>query len=607
MSMTDLSGQSLGRYHILEALGEGGMATVYKAFDSRLDRDVAVKFIRIDLIGAAYQEQMLKRFEREAKSLARLSHPNILKVHDYGDFNGLPYLVMEYLAGGSLKAKTGKVIPYQEAASLLAPIARALDYANGEGIIHRDVKPANILLTKSGMPMLSDFGIAKIFNTEESTQLTGTGVGIGTPEYMAPEQWTGKTSPQSDQYALGVVFYELVTGVKPYTADTPAAILLKQAYEPLPRPRLFIKDLPDEVEHVLFKSLSKQPDERYPSMADLAVALERLTSGRMSNPIEGVHETVTVQDVPRHQPDMGGSLTIDPLAFKINSTPETAPTNTAKQAKEQAATGREIKTPSRGIVMFGIMAGIGIAAASLWLIFGGMLRGSAAVEKPASATDLAATATLGSTAVPTELPKATITSAPSHTPAPSITPTPEATLAIGETKMAIKDGMVMVSMGNYLVDQTAITNDMFDFFVVDTGYVTDVEKSNLGYVHSTELVCPTWTTCKPGVIGQDTRSAVDKWKQSNVNWRSWSSDPKKFVVQISWSDADSYCKWAGRRLLTEQEFKESSSKIKQSNLFEWVNEKKFVDFGVYIYEYPGINALDYSLDALTFRCALAEP
>jgi serine/threonine protein kinase len=175
--MPSLTGQSLGRYHILEQLGEGGMATVYKAYDTRLERDVAVKIIRKSAFSAEVLERMLKRFEREAKALARLTHPNIVGVMDYGEYEGSPYLVMPYFPGGTLKQYLGKSVPWQDAASLLLPIARALQFAHEQGIIHRDVKPSNILITLSGEPMLSDFGIAKILESEETTTLTGTGVG----------------------------------------------------------------------------------------------------------------------------------------------------------------------------------------------------------------------------------------------------------------------------------------------------------------------------------------------------------------------------------------------------------------------------------------------
>ena len=248
-----LIGQSLGHYHILEQLGEGGMATVYKAYDTHLERDVAVKVIRLDQFSPASLREVLTRFEREAKSLARLTHPNIVNISDYGEQDNIPYLVMEYLPGGTLKDRLGKPMRWQEVCKLLLPIAQALDFAHEQNLIHRDVKPSNILLTKKGQPMLTDFGIAKILDAGGQT-LTATGVGIGTPEYMAPEQWMGKTTHQSDVYSLGVVMYEMITGRPPFTADTPAAILIKQINDPFPRPTQFISDLPEAVEKVLIKA-----------------------------------------------------------------------------------------------------------------------------------------------------------------------------------------------------------------------------------------------------------------------------------------------------------------------------------------------------------------
>jgi len=287
--MSDLIGQSLGRYHILEQLGEGGMATVYKAYDTRLETDVAVKVIRTENILPSSLERTLKRFEREAKALARLTHPNIVKVTDYGEYEGKPYLVMEYLPSGTLKGQLrGKPMPWQNAARLLLPIARALGFAHRQGLIHRDVKPSNILITADGEPMLTDFGIAKILDLEETMDLTGTSAAIGTPEYMAPEQASSKSIDQrADIYALGVVFYEMVTGRKPYTADTPMAVIIKQASEPLPRPRQFIHDLPQAVENVLLKALAKKPEDRYATMGEFAVALEKLAA-----------QTVTIQTSP---------------------------------------------------------------------------------------------------------------------------------------------------------------------------------------------------------------------------------------------------------------------------------------------------------------------
>jgi serine/threonine protein kinase/formylglycine-generating enzyme required for sulfatase activity len=274
--MNDLSGSSFGRYHLVEKLGEGGMAVVYKAFDTRLECDVAVKVIRLDNLPRSSEEIALKRFEREAKSVAQLTHPNIVKVSDFGEEDGLPYLVMPFLPGGTLKQFLGKPMPYSNAAHLLQPMADALAYAHLHNVIHRDVKPSNILITELGQPMLTDFGIAKIMDLQDGQTLTGTGVGIGTPEYMAPEQWTGDITPSVDIYSLGVVFYELVTGHKPYTADTPAAILIKQATDPLPKPSSFVSDLPESVEHVLYKALAKKPEDRFVSMTDLNSQLKQI-------------------------------------------------------------------------------------------------------------------------------------------------------------------------------------------------------------------------------------------------------------------------------------------------------------------------------------------
>ena len=278
MNTGGMVGRNIGRYHVVEQLGQGGMAVVYKAFDTRLERDVAVKVIRTGMVQPDLLPQLLLRFDREAKSLAKMEHRSIVNIYDFGEFEGAPYLVMEYLPGGTLKEWGIRPMAYQEAARILLPIARALEYAHLQGIIHRDVKPANILITRAGEPLLSDFGIAKALEGEHLTQITRTGAGIGTPEYMAPEQWRNEIVPQTDIYALGIMLYELVTGRKPYSADTPAAVAIMQATEPLRRPRELVPGIPDRVEKVLFKALAKLPEDRYASMGEFANVLEQLAS-----------------------------------------------------------------------------------------------------------------------------------------------------------------------------------------------------------------------------------------------------------------------------------------------------------------------------------------
>ena len=276
--MSNLTGQSIGRYHILEQLGEGGMATVYKAYDTRLERNVAVKVLRTDQFVPAQLQMVLQRFEREAKSLAKLSNPNIVNILDFGEHEGMPYLVMEYLPGGTLKQKLGQVIPWQQAIRTLLPVAHGLAYAHQHGVIHRDVKPANILLSESDAPVLTDFGIAKLLEGTDGHTLTGSGVGIGTPEYMAPEQGIGASTidNRADIYSLGIVLYEMVAGRKPYIADTPMAVVLKQMTDPLPRPTEFVPDLPEGVEHILLKALAKEPENRYPEMNSMIAAMENV-------------------------------------------------------------------------------------------------------------------------------------------------------------------------------------------------------------------------------------------------------------------------------------------------------------------------------------------
>ena len=275
----DLIGKTIDHYRIIEPLGEGGMAAVFKALDTRLNRVVAVKIIRP---GKEKKESFLRRFELEAKLLAALTHPNIVRVVNYGSYDDLPYLVMEHIPGGDLRRHRGQKLPYTQAARLLAPVARALAYAHSHNIIHRDVKPANILLTDQDEPMLADFGIAKMLETEEVTALTKTGFGIGTPEYMAPEQAiSGKVDHRADIYALGVVFYELITGRTPFAADTPLNVLMKQHNEALPLPTDDVPDLPKEVVQVIYKALAKKPANRFDSMEAFAEVLDQLAHNKL--------------------------------------------------------------------------------------------------------------------------------------------------------------------------------------------------------------------------------------------------------------------------------------------------------------------------------------
>ena len=266
--MQNYRGKQIDHYLILNPVGLGGMALVYKAYDLQLEQDVALKMIRTDEIPPSQLDRLMKRFEREAKAQSRFTHPNIVPVYDYGKFEGVPYLVLKYLPGGTLKERMDGPFAIEETLRILIPISDAVAYAHSKNVLHRDIKPSNIIFDHEDQPLLADFGIAKVLEANEGT-LTGTGLGVGTPEYMAPEQWQGKASEASDQYALGVLLYELLTGTKPFTAETPLAVALKQINDPLIRPTELVPGIPLDVEHIIIKTMARKPEDRFASVIEL--------------------------------------------------------------------------------------------------------------------------------------------------------------------------------------------------------------------------------------------------------------------------------------------------------------------------------------------------
>lgn len=276
MSPSTLEGTTIGKYRLLEALGRGGMAQVYKAYHPQLDRNVAIKILRADLVE---QDEFLLRFRREAHAVSGLRHTNIVQVFDFDVQDDLYYMVMELLEGDTLRAHMneyrvrGQRLPLTEVVSILNDVLSGLAYAHSEGIIHRDIKPANIMLTKKKVAVLTDFGIAQIIG---STQYTVSGALMGTLHYMAPEQGLkGQCDSRSDIYSLGIVLYEMLTGYTPYDADTPLAILMKHLNDPLPLPTQVDPTLPSVLENVVLKALAKDPDDRFQNAHEMAAALQK--------------------------------------------------------------------------------------------------------------------------------------------------------------------------------------------------------------------------------------------------------------------------------------------------------------------------------------------
>lgn len=278
--MADLLGQTLGPYTVTERLGRGGMADVYKAFHTGLSVHRAIKVIRSDL---ATGGDFRARFQKEAQAVAQLRHPNIVQVHDFGSQDDAYYMVMEFIDGLDLKksmqsGRLGKSIAV--AVDIVIKLADALAYAHSRGVIHRDVKPENVMLTADGTPILMDFGIARLLT---GTRLTQTGSGMGTPAYMAPEQATGAESvgPPADIYALTIVLFELLTGQVPFSADTPIAVMMKAISDPLPMPRHLRADLSEELQSVVLKGSAKRPEDRYQNAADMRDELRALTTSAL--------------------------------------------------------------------------------------------------------------------------------------------------------------------------------------------------------------------------------------------------------------------------------------------------------------------------------------
>jgi len=521
--MSGLIGQNFGRYQILERLGEGGMATVYKAYDTRLEREVAIKVIRREAFPPDEMEMLLKRFERESKSLGRLSHPNIVGVIDYGDFEGLPYLVMEYLSGGSLKDRLGNPMPWREAIQLILPIAYALDYVHDHSIINRDIKPSNILMTDKGQPMLTDFGLVKLFGEKEkdATNLTSSGTGLGTPDYMAPEQWTGDPTVQSDLYSLGVVLYEMITGHRPYTADTPAGVLLKQATEALPLPKIYVPDLPRDVESVLLKVLAKSPADRYAGMSIFIEEMQNLLAGR-----EVAASTIKTS---RLREQMTGKV----------------------DRKQNAAL---LSAQKKALPIFAI------AAAGFFILLVALGGGYFLLTTPGILSPLP-TPTKLVLPPPTEIPPTQEIILPTVTPTEAATALPTETSAPVEIKDIKNVPMRLIPAGEFTMgsdDTGDVGSRPAHTAYVDAFYMDKFEVSNEMYD-----ACVYAVDCRrPQQGGSATRNTYF----SNPVFANYPA------LYVDWKMANAYCEWRGARLPTEAEW-EKAARGTDARLYPWGNQE----------------------------------
>jgi serine/threonine protein kinase len=339
------SGQMLGPYRIITQIGKGGMANVYKAYQPSVDRYVAIKVLPSQL---AESQEFATRFHQEARIIAKLEHPHILPVFDYGESDGVAYFVMRYLEAGTLRDKmeAGRPLPLNDIDRIFTQLAEALSYAHSFGIIHRDLKPANALIDSHGNIFLTDFGIAKLMESA-SPRLTQTDAIMGTPAYISPEQAQSQPVDQrSDIYSLGIILYEMVTGRVPFVADTPLAVLFKHISDPLPLPSLVKPDIPPSIEKVILKALAKDPKDRFSTADEFVAAWKR-----------ALEEKETLQHLPE--------ATSPPTKYTVPSNQTQRKPAPAKQAASRSGmpTGWIVGCLAGACLLFSV-AGIAILGAN---------------------------------------------------------------------------------------------------------------------------------------------------------------------------------------------------------------------------------------------------
>lgn len=409
------AGSNLGPYRIIEPIGRGGMASVFKAYEASLDRYVALKVLPQEFL---HDPTFAERFRREAQTIARLEHPQIIPIfaYDIDTDTGTPWMAMRLISGGSLsqRIKRGRLAP-PECARILKDVADALDYAHTAGVIHRDVKPQNVLLDDSGRVYLADFGIAKM--VEASAHMTQTGMITGTPQYMAPEQALGKSIDKSiDIYALGIVAYELFTGRVPFSADTPVAVLMKQASEPMPLPPT--NEVREEVTRAILRATAKDPAARWPTANAFAKAITQASTPTSSDSIEATgvmsplsQETVQGMTAPPGLPRGGQTV---PGRTVLNKTV----VGPADVAVKPVPSPRQ---PGSGMgVAALVLVSLALAGAAATYLAFRYMQGSQPPVDVASAQSPSPLPVLPVTPAPEETPPLTTP----ETPTPQLTPAP---------------------------------------------------------------------------------------------------------------------------------------------------------------------------------------
>ena len=500
------------------------MAAVYKAYQPAMERIVAIKVLPRHM---ASSDEFVERFRREAKMLAKLQHPNILPVFDYGEAEGYPYIIMPFVQGGTLSQSLHNTqVPLPDVNRIMTQLGKALGYAHAHGMIHRDVKPSNVLLDDSGNCLLTDFGLARM--TESTSKITSSGAVMGTPSYMSPEQGTGATLDQrSDLYSLGVILFEMLTGRVPYSAETPIAVVLKHIQDPLPSVRKFNPEIHEEVELVLLKALAKHPDERYQSADEFVGALQAAIAQATGMPVP----TYTAIS-----PAASSATTLKPGSGTLADKPKKKKTNTL----------------AIGIAVVLCLGVLGIGAVFTM----------AQVAKRTKETPLPTT--IASVAESTPVTESTQPQVEALSPSPEpgppeipalITDAKGVTMALipaGDFTMGNSIDQVLAECRN-LFPASADTNCKAEYYLDETPahpvqvsafYMDKHEVTNELY-----KACVNAGICKPPA---QSASATHTAYYGNPEFDHYP------VIWVDWNMAKAYCEWRGARLPTEAEWEKAA-------------------------------------------------
>jgi len=509
----------LGKYEIQEVLGRGGFGTVYKGYDKVLDRTVAVKVLHPNLVN---DPTFLARFQREAQIAAKLDHPNLVPVYDFGEAEGHYYIVMGYMPGGSLKDRLSSEGPIEKslALSYISQIGEGLDFAHSRNVIHRDLKPGNILFDERGNVRVSDMGFAKLLHSDASMSMTVSGGIVGTPAYMAPEIWNGKpATAATDVYSMACILVEMLTGSPLFEGETTPMIMM-QHFKPLNLP----EGLPKEWKPVFEAALAKEPENRLSTMADFVEALRFAEE----NPEHTMQAVSHARDVDAGRVD---------VQKKIK--------NTATQNK---STPQQPAKPKRGLLYGGLALLLLVAAFLVWQL--GSNNSKASSQDPQTNLDsnlqedpVSETQEKDEIIVNDLIP---VESSP--TAEPSATPEPTPTLGIGSTKVREIDGMEMVYVpgGAYLVEMIAPNFDRSsmdystDYVGLAAYWIDKFEVTNSQYKMCVESeVCT-----EPGKLNSQTHP--DYYENIDYN-----NHP---VINVDWYQAQDYCEWVGGSLPTNAQW-----------------------------------------------------